>query len=57
MDLNLLVWLVIFAIIMYIFDKLMTKWINRHWDCPDVYSETGVEAGEDVKDEEKKKEK
>jgi len=42
MSLDLLLWFIIFAIVMYVFDRLITKWINKK-DCPDVYSETGVE--------------
>jgi len=36
-------WFVGFVIVIFVFDKLMVAWINRHKDCPDVYSETGVE--------------
>ncbi len=43
MDMNLLIWFAGFALVMYVFDRLMTKWIERNKDCPDVYSETGVE--------------
>ncbi len=49
MDLNLLLWLIVLGTVVYVFDRFMMKWINRN--CPDVYSETGIE------DEKKKEEK
>ena len=43
MNIELLAWFVGFAIVFYLFDKVVEKYISSQTKDPEIFSETGVE--------------